>query len=202
MVEAKVRIRSLLYRCTGGAAYLQFTSALGNIASRIPGSLSRTSRLAFVVCCPQDARNYPPYDSFASPRASHFLPNDDSRTTRCRGILLPTLESSSTRSRWTRRLSHSSRRIPPRISCPTPGLPRLMLPLMLLRQRRMKPLARRIAELEEKALEARSKRQYEKLEEKVQKRQMLEAKLLEAERSSRRRSPARKLRRTARFRSV
>ena len=26
---------------------------------------------------------------------------------------------------------------PPRISCPTPGLPRLMLPLMLLRQRRI-----------------------------------------------------------------
>ena len=51
---------------------------------------------------------------------------------------------------------------------------------------------KRIAELEEKALEARSKRQYEKLEEKVQKRQMLEAKLLEAERKFRDEKVARK----------
>ena len=57
--------------------------------------------------------------------------------------------------------------------------------------------SRRIAELEEKALAARSKRQFEKLEEKVAKRQALEAQLLEAERQFReKRLLARRLRRT------
>ena len=40
----------------------------------------------------------------------------------------------------------------------------------------------RMSELESQALEARSRRQFEKLEEKVEKRQYLEARLLEAER--------------------
>ena len=52
--------------------------------------------------------------------------------------------------------------------------------------------SRRIAELEEKALAARSKRQFEKLEEKVAKRQALEAQLLEAERQFREEKVARK----------
>ena len=50
----------------------------------------------------------------------------------------------------------------------------------------------RMSELESQALEARSRRQFEKLEEKVEKRQYLEARLLEAERMFRDEKMARK----------
>jgi hypothetical protein len=50
----------------------------------------------------------------------------------------------------------------------------------------------RTSELESQALEARSRRQFEKLEEKVEKRQYLEARLLEAERMFRDEKMARK----------
>ena len=52
--------------------------------------------------------------------------------------------------------------------------------------------SRRMADLEVQALEARSRRQFDKLEEKVEKRQYLEARLLEAERMFREEKMARK----------
>ena len=50
----------------------------------------------------------------------------------------------------------------------------------------------RMQDLEEQALEARSRRQFEKLEEKIQKRQLLEGRLLEAEREFREEKSVRK----------